>query len=193
MNPFFEVEPIHVDRPTPCYWDPELWFSNEPEDVFEAKRLCSNCDIRTRCLGDAIANNEAWGIWGGLTAQERDGDIDTTDAIPNERYTDPTGTVRRMQALACNGYTQEEISVLLGLTPNAAKNYLRLDTLGKRITVRSARRIAAVYNELRHQRGSSEVASRRAFRKGWQPPEAWTAATIDDPDALPLDIDQIGA
>lgn len=192
MNPFFEIDPIEVDRPTPCFWDPELWFSDQPADISEAKRLCSNCEVFPRCRADAIENNESWGVWGGLSARERDGDISTAP-ISDERYVNATGTVRRMRALACNGFTQADLSRRLGMSEYSANNYLRAGATDRPITSVSARRIAELYDALRAQRGPSEVASRRAYRKGWNPPEAWTAATIDDPEALPINIDQIGA
>lgn len=192
MNPFFETEPIEVDRPTPCFWDPELWFSDQPADISEAKRLCSNCDVRTRCRGDAIENNEPWGVWGGLSSRERDKDI-SSDPASDERYVSAAGTVRRMRALACNGFTQVDLSMRLGMSEHTASNYLRTGATDRFITHQTAQKVAELYEALRNEQGPSNVAAVRARRKGWNPPEAWTAATIDDPDALPIDIDQIGA
>lgn len=37
-----------------------------------AKAICSGCEIRSRCLAAAMANEEEHGIWGGKTAAERD-------------------------------------------------------------------------------------------------------------------------
>lgn len=36
-----------------------------------AKAVCEECPVRRHCLASAIANDEEWGIWGGLTTSER--------------------------------------------------------------------------------------------------------------------------
>ncbi|WP_303396062.1 MULTISPECIES: WhiB family transcriptional regulator [unclassified Rhodococcus (in: high G+C Gram-positive bacteria)] len=37
----------------------------------QAKRICSRCPVRRRCLDYAIASGEPYGVWGGLSASER--------------------------------------------------------------------------------------------------------------------------
>ena len=36
-----------------------------------AKAVCEQCTVRRECLDYALANNERYGIWGGLTDAER--------------------------------------------------------------------------------------------------------------------------
>lgn len=36
-----------------------------------AKRICSQCPVRTECLDHAVAQREQHGIWGGLNEVER--------------------------------------------------------------------------------------------------------------------------
>lgn len=36
-----------------------------------AKEICSGCPVRVECLEFAIANNDEYGIWGGMTPGER--------------------------------------------------------------------------------------------------------------------------
>lgn len=36
-----------------------------------AKRVCAGCLVRKDCLEAAIANDERYGVWGGLTDTER--------------------------------------------------------------------------------------------------------------------------
>ena len=36
-----------------------------------AKSICAACPVRQRCLEYAIAADERYGIWGGLTKDER--------------------------------------------------------------------------------------------------------------------------
>ena len=37
----------------------------------EAKRVCLSCDVRSECLEYALAHDERFGIWGGLSERER--------------------------------------------------------------------------------------------------------------------------
>lgn len=36
-----------------------------------AKQVCAGCPVRDACLQQALDNDERYGIWGGLTPQER--------------------------------------------------------------------------------------------------------------------------
>lgn len=36
-----------------------------------AKLLCAHCPVRDECLADALENDAEFGIWGGLTSDER--------------------------------------------------------------------------------------------------------------------------
>ena len=50
----------------PCWTeDPDLFFAESPADVETAKALCVSCPLRTRCLSEALARREPWGVWGG--------------------------------------------------------------------------------------------------------------------------------
>lgn len=53
--------------------DPDVMY---PDDkayryIAEAKKVCAGCPIRTQCLEIALERNEQWGVWGGLTTDER--------------------------------------------------------------------------------------------------------------------------
>ena len=37
----------------------------------EAKKVCVGCDVRAECLEYALAHDERFGIWGGLSERER--------------------------------------------------------------------------------------------------------------------------
>jgi WhiB family redox-sensing transcriptional regulator len=41
------------------------------ETVALAKRICSQCQVRARCLDWAVEHGAAFGVWGGRTEQER--------------------------------------------------------------------------------------------------------------------------
>jgi WhiB family transcriptional regulator, redox-sensing transcriptional regulator len=51
--------------------DPEAFFPEKGGSTREAKRVCSGCAVRTECLEYALANDERFGIWGGLSERER--------------------------------------------------------------------------------------------------------------------------
>lgn len=60
------LHPSVTPAATPCRSnDPELWFAESPTEVERAKSLCGGCPFRVRCLDDAIARSEPWGVWGG--------------------------------------------------------------------------------------------------------------------------------
>jgi WhiB family redox-sensing transcriptional regulator len=37
----------------------------------KAKAICSRCPVMQNCLRDALARNEPYGVWGGMSADER--------------------------------------------------------------------------------------------------------------------------
>lgn len=51
--------------------DPEAFFPEKGGSTREAKRICASCEVRAECLSFALANDERFGIWGGLSERER--------------------------------------------------------------------------------------------------------------------------
>ena len=51
--------------------DPEAFFPEKGGSTREAKRVCTGCEVRAECLEFALANDERFGIWGGLSERER--------------------------------------------------------------------------------------------------------------------------
>ena len=51
--------------------DPEAFFPEKGGSTREAKRICSGCEVRAECLDYALAHDERFGIWGGLSERER--------------------------------------------------------------------------------------------------------------------------
>lgn len=51
--------------------DPDAFFPEKGGSTREAKRICSGCDVRAECLEYALAHDERFGIWGGLSERER--------------------------------------------------------------------------------------------------------------------------
>jgi WhiB family redox-sensing transcriptional regulator len=53
--------------------DSAMSHANTAEAVQRAKTICARCDVRMDCLAQALrAQDNLEGIWGGLTATERD-------------------------------------------------------------------------------------------------------------------------
>ena len=54
-----------------CVGKQEYFFSDyKATAVREAKRICSDCEVRAQCLDHAMTHQE-YGVWGGMTANER--------------------------------------------------------------------------------------------------------------------------
>ncbi|MDO5633868.1 MAG: WhiB family transcriptional regulator [Micrococcus sp.] len=51
--------------------DPEAFFPEKGGSTRDAKKICSACTVRSECLDYAMANDERFGIWGGLSERER--------------------------------------------------------------------------------------------------------------------------
>ncbi len=51
--------------------DPEAFFPEKGGSTREAKKVCISCEVRAECLEYALAHDERFGIWGGLSERER--------------------------------------------------------------------------------------------------------------------------
>lgn len=51
--------------------DPDAFFPDQGGSSRKAKDLCLRCEVREECLEAALARDERWGIWGGLSLYER--------------------------------------------------------------------------------------------------------------------------
>lgn len=54
-----------------CQVDPEPFFPEKGGSSRRAKEICMSCPVRSTCLETALATQEPFGVWGGLSAQER--------------------------------------------------------------------------------------------------------------------------
>jgi WhiB family redox-sensing transcriptional regulator len=70
-------EPVPVtsdqwqDRALCAQTDPEAFFPEKGGSTREAKKICLGCEVRAECLEYALAHDERFGIWGGLSERER--------------------------------------------------------------------------------------------------------------------------
>lgn len=51
--------------------DPEAFFPEKGGSTREAKKICTGCEVKAECLEYALAHDERFGIWGGLSERER--------------------------------------------------------------------------------------------------------------------------
>jgi WhiB family redox-sensing transcriptional regulator len=51
--------------------DPEVFFPEKGKSTRQAKRLCADCAVTAQCLDQALAADERFGVWGGLSERER--------------------------------------------------------------------------------------------------------------------------
>jgi WhiB family transcriptional regulator, redox-sensing transcriptional regulator len=51
--------------------DPEAFFPEKGGSTRDAKKVCAACNVKQDCLDYALANDERFGIWGGLSERER--------------------------------------------------------------------------------------------------------------------------
>ncbi|WP_344633620.1 WhiB family transcriptional regulator [Streptomyces glaucosporus] len=66
-------------RQLPGWWERALCAQIGSEPFFpepgrtpaEAKRICQSCEGRIECLEYALTHDERYGVWGGLSEEER--------------------------------------------------------------------------------------------------------------------------
>ena len=51
--------------------DPDGFFPEKGGSTREAKRTCMSCEVKAECLTYALENDERFGVWGGLSENER--------------------------------------------------------------------------------------------------------------------------
>ena len=69
---FSEDELLPWQQEALCaYVDPDVFFPEKGGSSREAKRICAQCAVRDECLEYALANDERFGIWGGMSERER--------------------------------------------------------------------------------------------------------------------------
>lgn len=97
---------------------------------------------------------------------------------------DAAGAHRRLQALACLGWSTAELSRRLG----KHRSYLLKVMRNDRIQVETAAIIRRLYDELSMTWCTTSTANRTAAAAraaGWRPPLAWDDHDLDDPAARP--------
>jgi WhiB family transcriptional regulator, redox-sensing transcriptional regulator len=66
-----EAPPGWQERALCAQTDPEAFFPEKGGSTREAKRVCTECEVKAECLEYALARDERFGIWGGMSERER--------------------------------------------------------------------------------------------------------------------------
>ncbi|MFF8659522.1 hypothetical protein [Streptomyces huasconensis] len=111
-------------------------------------------------------------------------------------YTESTGTIRRIQALAAKGWPLRQLAVQLGINPTYAGDLIRRASGNHLVYAATAEKVASAYETLKKRNparcGIAEHLARqareRAKAKRWAPPSYWDKFpdAIDDPHFTPL-------
>jgi WhiB family transcriptional regulator, redox-sensing transcriptional regulator len=92
--------------------------SNARSMYWPAKMVCSGCPVRAACLEHALTEPEYYGMWGGLTPQERQeirvGRRPRRGALPASRLG---------QWRTANGYTKAYVAMLAGVSASAVAKW----------------------------------------------------------------------
>lgn len=71
---------VHLNPPVHHPWmddaacldvDPDMFFATDWHEVERAKNICDGCPVRRQCLQLALNNVEQYGVFGGLTREQR--------------------------------------------------------------------------------------------------------------------------
>jgi WhiB family transcriptional regulator, redox-sensing transcriptional regulator len=68
--PVLEIQPWY-ERAACLDKDADCFFPEKGGSTRAAKRICQTCSVQSECLEYALANDERFGIWGGLSERER--------------------------------------------------------------------------------------------------------------------------
>jgi WhiB family transcriptional regulator, redox-sensing transcriptional regulator len=52
-------------------YDISMFFSTEPRTIQAAKKICSECPVRSKCLEYSLDEGVDFGVWGGKSEKER--------------------------------------------------------------------------------------------------------------------------
>lgn len=92
-----------------------------------------------------------------------------------------TGAARRLQALAVAGYGTRQLAEILGAQRRHVKWWQQ--HYHRQVYLCTHQRVDYTYWRLIDEDGPSTLARNYAVARGWLPFDAWTALTIDDPEA----------
>jgi WhiB family redox-sensing transcriptional regulator len=132
--------------------DPEMFFPEKGGSTKNAKKVCQACPVRAECLDYALAGDQRFGIWGGLSERER------RRLRTASKETPPPPRVARRE------WTPEEDSRLryLAADPDRTNGTIARILGRPQASVRGRRRTLGIEPSVR--RGRPKAAQQAAFR-----------------------------
>ncbi|WP_410626145.1 WhiB family transcriptional regulator [Amycolatopsis sp. cmx-8-4] len=68
-----EDNPAQWRRRAACRDRADLdWHCTDPDELAACRNICARCEVRDPCLSLALSNHDPWGMWGGLSPDERE-------------------------------------------------------------------------------------------------------------------------
>jgi WhiB family transcriptional regulator, redox-sensing transcriptional regulator len=105
------------DRALCAQVDGEMFFPEKGGSTREAKRICQGCEVRSECLEYALAHDERFGIWGGLSERER------RKLKPRDTQARTTARAQRARELIAEGYQDAVVAALTGLAKDTVRQH----------------------------------------------------------------------
>ncbi|MFE7461778.1 WhiB family transcriptional regulator [Nocardiopsis terrae] len=181
--------------------DLELFYgpgeSEAPEQTEErqarervALEVCQECEVRPQCLEEALEHTVQYGVWGGMTEEERtelrrQHERESQAQSKPELTVSALGTMRRLRALGRAGHGVDVVAGLTGASPST----IAAARAGRRTEVMAwvAKAVTAVYPGLLASPPGRAAAQVRqsAAAAGWHTAADWAGQDIDAPAARP--------
>lgn len=114
--------------------DPELFFPEKGGSTRGAKKVCGSCEVREQCLAYALANDQRFGIWGGLSERERRQLKPTADGTKHQRAEALRDLVEELSEKGRNGAQIAEQLGISGVHASRIRRELGYRTNRKRKT-----------------------------------------------------------
>lgn len=141
-----------------------------------------------RSLAQLIVGGTETGTWpqGRIPATDARRILDIPVPVrPADAATEvpSVGTVRRLRALVALGHSPKSLGAKLSMASGVVRELLDDSNAG--IDTDTARRVAAIFDELQMQPGPCQASRAKAAESGWAAPLAWDEHSIDNPAAVP--------
>ena len=116
--------------PVDAFFHPENTYGPTRRRLEEAaKKVCAGCSVRAQCGEWALTTREVYGVYGGLTEEERKQIRGRT--TPSRHDPNLSTRIARMHR---NGCTDREIGVRLGMTRDAVAKHRHRNHAPRRVS-----------------------------------------------------------
>lgn len=103
--------------------DPEAFYPEKGQPAMPAKKVCRNCTVRAECLEYALANDERFGVWGGMTERERAA-LRKRQHLPTRTQRNRSNKADTARHMYAQGRPKADIASALRLSGSTLNAYL---------------------------------------------------------------------